>query len=193
MPAGGDDRDALERTQRELVMMSRLVDELLELARADAGRAADSLQPGFLDDIVTDVVRGFDPVAKRQALNLVIDVPHEAPLRMEPASLSRFVGILVDNAIRYTAPGGTVRVAVEANGEGARLIVEDSGIGIPAAERERLFERFFRGAEARQLAPDGSGLGLPIAQAIAARHGARISFGENHPQGTRVTVTFPRP
>ena len=192
MPAGSEDRDALERTQRELVVMSRLVDELLELARADAGRAADSLQLGFLDDIVTDVVRRFDPVAKRQALNLVIDVPHEAPLRMEPASLSRLVGILVDNAIRYTPPSGTVRVAVEAPGEGARLIVEDSGIGIPAVERALLFERFFRGAEARQLAPDGSGLGLPIAQAIAERHGARISFDENLPQGTRVTVTFPR-
>ena len=193
LPAGSEDRDALERTQRELELMSRLVDELLELARADAGRAAESLQLGFLDDIVTDVVRGFDPVAKRQALNLHVDVPDEAPLRMEPDSLSRLVGILVDNAIRYTPPCGTVRVAVESRPEGARLIVEDSGIGIPELDRALLFERFYRGAEARQLAPDGSGLGLPIAQAIADRHGARIEFGDNHPQGTRVTVTFPRP
>lgn len=193
MPAGTEDRDALARTQRELEVMSRLVDELLELARADAGRAAESLAPGFLDDVVTDVVRGFDPVAKRQALALEVDVPEEAPVRMEPASLSRLVGILVDNAMRYTPSGGSVRVAVEARPEGARLVVEDSGIGIPHSERARLFERFFRGAEARQLAPDGSGLGLPIAQAIAERHGARIEFEANAPQGTRVSVAFPRP
>jgi signal transduction histidine kinase len=193
MPAGTEDRDALARTQRELEVMSRLVDELLELARADAGRAAESLVPGFLDDVVTDVVRGFDPVAKRQALSLQVDVPEEAPVRMEPASLSRLVGILVDNAMRYTPSGGSVRVAVEARPEGARLVVEDSGIGIPHSERARLFERFFRGAEARQLAPDGSGLGLPIAQAIAERHGARIEFEANVPRGTRVSVAFPRP
>lgn len=193
LPAGSEDRDALARTQRELELMSRLVDELLELARADAGRTVDPLQPGFLDDVVTDVVRGFDPVAKQHALTLSVEVPDEAPVRMEPASLARLVAILVDNAMRYTAAGGTVRVAVKELPAGAQLIVEDSGIGIPPAERARLFERFFRGAAARQLAPDGSGLGLPIAHAIAERHGARIEFAENQPQGTRVIVTFPRP
>lgn len=193
LPAGTEDRDALARTQRELEVMSRLVDELLELARADAGRAVEALQPGFLDDVVSDAVRSFEPVASRQGLQLELDVPDEAPVRMEPASLARLVGILVDNAIRYSPTGGTVRVAVEARPDGARLIVEDSGIGIPAAERARLFERFFRGVEARRLAPDGSGLGLPIARAIAERHGASIEFAERAPQGTRVTVTFPRP
>jgi two-component system OmpR family sensor kinase len=192
MPAGADDRDALGRTQRELEVMSRLVDELLELARADAGPVADALQPGFLDDVVTDVVRGFDPVAKQQSLTLTLDVPDEAPIKMDAPSLSRMIGVFVDNAMRYTPRGGSVRVAVEARPDGARLVVEDSGIGIPQAERARLFERFFRGAEARRLAPDGSGLGLPIAKAIADRHGARVEFEERAPHGTRVTVTFPR-
>lgn len=209
MPAGADDRDALGRTQRELEVMSRLVDELLELARADAGAATDSMQPGFLDDVVTDVVRGFDPVAKQQALTLSLDVPDEAAIKMDAPALSRMIGVFVDNAMRYTPRGGTVRVAVHAEPDGARLIVEDSGIGIPEAERARLFERFFRGAEARRLAPDGSGLGLPIAKAIADRHGARIEYSDNAAtpdtnasrragasptanRGTRVTVTFPR-
>ncbi len=192
MPAGAEDRDALGRTQRELEVMSRLVDELLELARADAGSVPESLQLGFLDDVVTDVVRGFDPMAKRQALTLAVDVPEEAAVKMDAPSLSRLVGILVDNAMRYTPPQGTVRVAVLAHPDGAKLVVEDSGIGIPEAERARLFERFFRGGAARKLAPDGSGLGLPIAKAIADRHGARIAFSANEPHGTRVTVTFPR-
>lgn len=192
LPEGAEDRDALQRTQRELEVMSRLVDELLELARSDAGPAGDALQRGFLDDVVADVVRRFDAVAKRQAVTLEIDLADEAPLRMDAPALARLVGIFVDNAIRYTPPNGRVRVAVRAEAGAATLIVEDSGIGIPPEERERLFERFFRGAAARQIAPDGSGLGLPIARAIAERHGARIEIAANEPSGTRITVRFPR-
>lgn len=192
LPEGAEDRDALQRTQRELEVMSRLVDELLELARSDAGRGGESLQPGFLDDVVADVAGRFDGLAKRQGIALEVDVPEEAPLRMDAAALARLVAIFVDNAIRYTPRGGTVRIAVHADADGAVLTVEDSGIGIPPSERQRLFERFFRGAAARQLAPDASGLGLPIARAIAERHGARIDIAANEPAGTRITVRFPR-
>lgn len=192
LPAGTDDRDALQRTQRELEVMSRLVDELLELARSDAGRSGDSLQPGFLDDVVADVVRRFDGLAQRNGVSLSLDVPEEAPLRLDPASVARLVGIFVDNAIRYTPSGGSVRVAVRVVDGAATLVVEDSGIGIPPDERHRLFERFFRGSAARERAPDGSGLGLPIARAVAERHGARIEIADAEPQGTRVTIRFPR-
>lgn len=192
LPQGADDRDALRRTQRELEVMSRLVDELLELARSDAGRGGESLQLGFLDDVVADVVGRFDGVARQNAITLDVDVPEEAPMRMDAAALARLVGILVDNAIRYTPRDGRVHVAVRAEPSGAVLVVEDSGIGIPPEERQRLFERFFRGAEARQLAPDGSGLGLPIARAIADRHGAVIDIASAEPRGTRITVRFPR-
>lgn len=191
MPAGAEDRAALERTQRELEVMSRLVDELLELARSDAGRNVAALHSGFLDDVVADVVRRFEQLAARSGVKLDLDLPEEAPVRMEAESLSRLVGILVDNAIRYSPNGGAVRVAVRATPT-PTLIVEDNGIGIPEAERSRLFERFFRGSAAREIAPDGSGLGLPIANAIAQRHGARIDIGENAPTGTRISVRFPR-
>lgn len=192
LPEGAEDRDALQHTQRELEVMSRLVDELLELARSDAGRGGESLQAGFLDDVVADVAGRFDGLAQRSGVTLDVDVPEEAPVRMDAAALARLVGILVDNAIRYTPRGGTVRVAVRAEPAGAVLTVEDSGIGIPPEERQRLFERFFRGAAARQLAPDGSGLGLPIARAIADRHGAGIEIADNTPTGTRITLRFPR-
>ena len=91
---------------------------------------------------------------------------------MECVSLSRMFGILVDNAVRYSPPCTTVRVAVQRTPTDVQLRIADQGAGIPAADRARLFERFFRGAEARRLAPDGSGLGLPIARAVDERHGA---------------------
>lgn len=183
-------RAALEQTQRELEAMSHLVDELLVLARADAGAPA-RLERGYLDDVVADAVHRFEPLARARGVRLALEVPEEAPVRLEPAALARLVAILVDNAIRYSGSGGAVTVRVRPAEEGARLEVEDEGIGIPLEERARLFERFFRGAEARRRAPDGSGLGLAIAQAIAARHGAAITIGPREPRGTRVVVRFP--
>lgn len=191
-PQGPDDRDALERTQRELEGMSRLVDELLELARADSSRPALPLERDFLDDVVADVVRRFDPLARRFGVTLQLEMPEEAPIRLERLSLERLIGVLVDNAIRYSPACGVVHVRVANVPSGVRLEVEDAGMGIPAEEQGRLFERFFRGAEARRRAPEGSGLGLPIAAAVAERHGARIRFESASPQGTRVLVDFPR-
>lgn len=189
-PEGADDREALERTQRELDAMSRLVDELLELARSDAGQVASGLRDGFLDDEVADVVRAFEPMARRHEVTLRLDVPEEVPLRMDAVSLRRLVGVLVDNAIRYSPPGGEVWVRVAVRAGAAELRVEDAGIGIAPTERARIFERFFRGAEARRREPDGSGLGLAIAAAIAERHGATIALEPQEPTGTRAIVRF---
>jgi signal transduction histidine kinase len=190
-PEPGQDRAALEQATRELEAMSHLVHELLELARADAGRAGSPFVRGFLDDVVSDAVHGFVPLAQRRGITLALDVPHETPVLMDGDSLTRLVGILVHNAVRYSHPNGTVHVRVRATDSGAVLEVEDAGIGIPAEDRDRLFGRFFRGRAARQMAPDGSGLGLAIARAIAERHGARITLSDAAPQGTIATVTFP--
>jgi signal transduction histidine kinase len=190
-PEPGQDRAALEQATRELEAMSHLVHELLELARADAGRAGSPFVRGFLDDVVSDAVHGFVPLAQRRGITLALDVPHETPVLMDGDSLTRLVGILVHNALRYSHPNGTVHVRVRATDSGAVLEVEDAGIGIPAEDRDRLFGRFFRGRAARQMAPDGSGLGLAIARAIAERHGARITLSDAAPQGTIATVTFP--
>ncbi|MFN0097958.1 MAG: sensor histidine kinase [Gemmatimonadaceae bacterium] len=201
-PGSADDRSALEQTRAELETMSRLADELLELARADATAAPAKLEPIFLDDIVADATSAFEALARTRGIRLVVDVPDEVPIRGEALTLARLVGILVDNAIRYSHPGGTV--TVRARGNPAQLEVIDEGIGIAPEERARLFERFFRGAEARRLVPDGSGLGLAIAASIVRRHGARMEFGETarsedanttasapHSRGTRVVLDFP--
>jgi signal transduction histidine kinase len=187
-PGSADDRAALEQTRIELETMSRLADELLELARADASAAPAKLEPLFLDDIVADATSAFEALARTRGIRLVVDVPDEVPIRGEAITLARLVGILVDNAIRYSPPSGTV--TVRARKSPAQLEVIDEGIGIAPEERARLFERFFRGAEARRLVPGGSGLGLAIAASIARRHGARIEFGEPS-RGTRVVVDFP--
>jgi signal transduction histidine kinase len=96
---------------------------------------------------------------------------------------------LIDNAVRYTPQHGTVEVRCRTTTDGALLEVADTGPGIAAADRERVFDRFYRRAEARE---SGSGLGLAIVKTIAARHGAHIALDEALGGGLRVAVTFPR-
>jgi two-component system sensor histidine kinase VicK len=97
----------------------------------------------------------------------------------------------MDNAIRYSLTGGHIQVRAWAEDGAAVIDVADRGIGIPDDERVRLFERFFRGREARQMAPEGSGLGLPIARWIAERHGGSVQLTAREGGGTVARVTLP--
>ncbi len=178
----------------DLIRMSRQVDELMQLARADAGddAAAHSLLPLFLDDLVADELRRWHHDAARAGLVLESTTLDEARVLVEPTLISRLIGILLDNALRYGHRGGHVDVRVFCVGTEAVLEVQDDGLGIPAAERSRVFDRFYRGDAARVHRSDGSGLGLAIAAWIVARHGGRI--GVDAPDsgvGTVVTVRLP--
>ncbi len=188
---GGDTAVALNQLRDELTDVSGMLDELLHLARADAGGQDVLLAPGYLDDVVVGALGAWTAFAHRKGVALELPIVEETPVALDAILIRRLLGVLVDNAIRYTPAGGRVSVAVRQDKDVAVLEVEDSGIGMAAADRERAFERFYRGAEGRRLAPDGSGLGLAIAAWVAARHGATISIDAAHPAGTRVTVRFP--
>ncbi len=181
---------ALVRVRTDLDRTARLVDELLQLARADA---ADAVHPhaGYLDDVVVDAVHAFQPAADRKGVKLTLCTIDEAPATIDPVYVDRMVGILLDNAIRYTQPGGNVDVRVSMVDGSAVLGVSDNGIGIAEEERTRVFERFYRGIGARVMSPDGSGLGLPIARWIAQAHGATLELASRDGGGTVVAVTFP--
>jgi two-component system OmpR family sensor kinase len=181
---------ALEGMRRDLERTSRLVDELLQLARADADQREVVPVRGYLDDVVSDALSSWPAVARERGVALDVPVLEETPVMLDRALVERLVGILVDNALRYTPPGGRVSVRV-LGGEQACLEVQDTGVGIPPEERPRLFERFFRGATARRMAPDGSGLGLAIAQWIVTSHGGSIAFEAPAEGGTLVRVRLP--
>jgi signal transduction histidine kinase len=164
--------------------------ELLLLARVDAGAAEGRRERRFLDDLVLDTLAPWRPLATEAGVTLATSRVEEAPAQVEPALVERLVGILVDNAIRYTPRGGRVDVRTFAEGGRAVLEVEDTGIGIAPAERDRVFERFYRGTAARTAAPEGSGLGLSIAQWIVARHDGTIELRERSGGGTVVRVAI---
>lgn len=190
---GAPSRETLLLLRDDLRRTGDLVSELLQLARADAGEAAPPLRRGYLDDAVSEAVRPWFGTATRRGVRLDVPVLDEAPALFNVEHIHRLLGVLVDNAIRYTPTGGSVQVLVTRRPGGeAVLEVCDTGVGIPEGERARIFERFYRGADARALRPEGSGLGLAIAQTIVREHGARLEIeSASSGTGSRFRVIFP--
>jgi len=190
-PASREDRESLTRILSDLRSASSLVDELMQLARADAGSVDAVMEVGYLDDVVSDALAPWEAEARRRGIALRLAELEEAPAHFDPKLVSRLLGVFVHNALQYTPLGGSVDVRVRLREGRAALEVDDSGIGIPAHERDRIFERFFRGEAARQRAPEGSGLGLAIAGWIAQQHRAKLEVEAGTFGGTLMRVTFP--
>jgi signal transduction histidine kinase len=185
------------RTQRRLQRilelsadMRRLVDDLLILARATQSLEREMFVID-VGEVIEHVRSRFTPVARARDVALRFG-PCE-PLRLygNPDQVERIVANLVDNAIKYTAPGGSVAVACSADDARLHVAVRDSGIGIAPDHRERIFDRFWR-ADTARAANGGTGLGLAIARELARRHGGDIAVASEPGRGSEFTVTFPR-
>ena len=169
-----------------------LVEQLLSLARQEP-RAASTAVAVRLDDVAREVVAELVPLADAGGIDLGVSAAQPVSVTGDPDALRTLLRNLVDNAVRYTQRGGRVDVSVSDGGAPgaprARLTVTDNGPGIPAAERDRVFDRFYRRAG---TTPPGSGLGLAIVRAIAQSHGASIALGDAPGgQGLSVTMEFP--
>lgn len=178
----------LAEARQETRRLARLVDDLLVLARADAGPQPFLGKPVQLDEVVMEVFRELRSQAGPRLR--VIDLSASV-VTGERDRLKQLVLILIDNALMYTPAPGEVRVSLSRAGSEALLCVEDDGIGISPEVATRAFERFYRGADAQRLDPAGTGLGLAIAHWISERHGGRISLEPQVPRGTRATVHLP--
>jgi signal transduction histidine kinase len=144
----------------------------------------------YLDDLASDAVESMRSLASQHQLNVEIGAFEEASITGDPVLVRRLLLILLDNAIKFTPPGGRVRLDVSAQDGRRVLVITDSGVGIPQEDLPRVFERFFRSAAARQET-DGAGLGLAIARWIADQHGASIRLRSESGVGTSVTISFP--
>lgn len=182
--------DALTAVGLEAERMGRIVNDLLTLARADTGERAIERHPLYLDDVALDAVSGVRVLAERQGVTLDVREFEEAPTVADPALLRQLLVILLDNAVKFTPTGGRVSLGVRMSGGRATLTVEDTGVGIGQGDLPRIYDRFFRGRDARSRT-DGAGLGLSIAKWIADAHGADIAVLTEEGRGTSVTVRFP--
>jgi len=187
MPALAQQR--LATLQLGIERGKQLVEQLLALAAAQEGGA--SAETAVVHEVFRQVLEALWPLAEAKGIDLGVEPGPALTLPLSPLALHTLVRNLLDNAIRYTPPGGRVDLAVALADGGALIQVRDSGPGIAEAERERVFDPFYRSLGTRE---SGSGLGLSIVQAIAVRHGARVSLATN-PSGTGLcaSVRFPTP
>ena len=172
-----------------------LANRLLTLARAEHGAAEGEMKILSLVDSARQVGLELALPAVKKEIDLALEADGDVRINGNALLLHELIVNLVDNAIRYTPPGGkvTLRVHLEPAEDGQPVLeVEDSGIGIAAAERERVFAPFYRASSAQQVNADGTGLGLTIVRDIAALHGALIVLADGaHGGGLKVTVRFP--
>jgi len=185
-------RVAVGRLTAGIDRATRLVEQLLVLARQEATAAEGAVsRPVDLADLARRTVADLAGVAAAKGVDLGVQQADPATVEGQPDALQILLRNLVDNAVKYTPPGGTVDISVQHEGAGIVVQVEDSGPGIPPEERERVFDRFYRvaGSEAA-----GSGLGLAIIKAIAERHGATLSLDASaRLGGLKAVVTFNSP
>jgi two-component system, OmpR family, sensor kinase len=186
----GERAAAMETLSSGVQRAIRLVEQMLALARQEP-RAPAPRVATRLDDLAREIVAELVPLADAGRIDLGVAAAQPAPVEADPEAVRTLLRNLVDNAVRYTPAGGRVDLSVEpaAGAAGARLTVSDDGPGIAAAERQRVFDRFYRRAG---TVPPGSGLGLAIVKAIADAHGATVTLGDGPGgRGLSVSVSFP--
>lgn len=187
-------RETLARVVEKARAMGRLVDDLLLLARSDAGHIEIERQPVDICGVVAAAVGDVAGLADRVDVEVTLRLPEVPPTMVGDAlRLQQAVTIGLDNAVKYSPEGGVVDVAVTVLEDAASIAIADQGIGITAAERRRAFDRFYRGRDPRIRAARGEGLGLPIAKWIVAAHGGTIELHAGPATGTVLTMRLPRP
>ncbi len=188
--AGGQDGAEIERAITETDQLIGTFNALLLIAETDAGTARGSMAPLDLASVAADVSELYEPLAEDKQVTLTLMKTAETLIEGNRSLVSQALANLVDNAIKYTPPGGRVVVRLAGSPAGIDLFVADSGPGIPAEERGRVIERFVR-LEASRNSP-GTGLGLSLVAAVAHFHDAQLLLEDNEP-GLRAILRFPRP
>lgn len=183
----GTQSAALQHVLAESRVMRRMIDDMLWLARFDSSPARPRSETVDLSTSVEVAADRFRAVAAQRGVRLEICAADAALLQAPPEWIDRLVGVLVDNACKYAPAGGVVRVSAGPAGGRSRLVVEDSGPGIPEAARSRIFDRFHREASGG----DGTGLGLAIGDAVVRATRGQWEIGQSALGGARMTVVWP--
>jgi two-component system sensor histidine kinase CiaH len=188
-------RSAFARVDHESKRMRELLDDMLWLARFDAAQPPPGSEPVDLGVLATQTTDRFAAVAETRGLRLGVHAPAEdTPVSAPPELLDRLLGVLLDNACKYAPDGGSVDVTVTRDGSRIAVTVDDSGSGIPAGDRELIFDRFHRANQPAggAAADGGAGLGLAIADAIVRATGGRWQVGTSPAGGARFSISWPR-
>jgi len=188
-PLGEDDANFAQIARRNAGRLHQMVDDLLFLGRVDAGALSLDLAEINLVEIAREAIGSARPLAEAQQIGLELDVAAPAHAQADAKRIGQAFDNLIANAIKFTPPGGSIRVSVRQAEDIALLTVTDTGCGIPEDEQGRLFDRFFRSSTSAHV--PGTGLGLAIVKAIVESHGGSITFHSAVNEGTTFTMSLP--
>jgi heavy metal sensor kinase len=193
-PRDGEEyRAILGRLHAETLRMTTLVESLLSLARADGGAEGITLTPICVSALFRQVSEVIDRAMTKAMLDFRVATQDENLFVLgDKQGVSRLLSILLENASKYTQPGGAVRLCAAVKDERVVFSVVDSGIGIAPEHMERIFDRFYRALAEGEFVPAGSGLGLSLAKWIAERHGTRLSVQSIVGKGSRFSFSLER-
>jgi signal transduction histidine kinase len=177
-------RQFLSTVSRNVERLAALVNELLFLVQADAGRLELTLAKADINQLLAEATEAAQPAANAKQIELTLEAGRLTPAICDRGRIAQLVDNLVSNAVKFTPEGGRVEVKAAQNGSAIALSVSDTGIGIPADELPRLFGRFFRASSATTNDIPGTGLGLAISQAIAEAHNSTITVQSTLAHGT---------
>lgn len=175
----------------ECKRMSAIVSDLLFLSRADTDEINFEKEVFDLSDLLTGILTTYNAIIEQNSLSLITSINDGVTIYGDRSKLKQLIIILLDNAIKYNKDNGTVSVSLLANKGYANIKITDTGIGINLNERDKIFNRFYRGEKSRQKNPDGSGLGLAIAKVIVDEHKGDISLESKIGEGSSFTVKIP--
>jgi two-component system OmpR family sensor kinase len=188
----GDYEETLRSCLDEVERVQSLIEELLALARIDARQEPESPEPVPVGDIVAAAVAAVRPKALRRSIDLTIERPADLLVTTAPVAAQVALANILDNAVKFSPPGGQVRIVVTAGRQEAVIAISDCGPGVAPDEAAQLFERFYRGKASRSAGAPGVGLGLAISRALVERQGGRISVDTRPDAGATFSVRLPR-
>jgi len=177
----------------QTILLARLVDDLRDLALAEAGQLPLELSDVDLSRLVPRVIRYFQPQAQAKGLSLSVDLAKSLPLiQADSQRLEQVLGNLLSNALRHTPEGGAIRVKAWSEAASVCFAVIDNGQGIASDDLPHLFDRFYRAGVARSRSDGGTGLGLSIAKQLVEAHGGEITVKSEFGKGATFTIRLPR-
>jgi signal transduction histidine kinase len=188
---GPEQQRFLSVVERNTKRLMQLVGDLLFMAQVEAGKLALDLEEVDLKEVLAECLEAAKPVADDRQVELVTDLAETPSMLGDRSRLAQVLDNLISNALKFTPADGRVSVRVSRTGRDAVVQVADTGVGIPAEEQDRLFERFFRSSNAMEQAIPGTGLGLTIAKTIVERHEGSIEIESAEGKGTTVRVRLP--
>jgi signal transduction histidine kinase len=182
----------LDRMSKNADHLVCLINDLLDVSRIESGKMALNVTVLSLRDLVAEVINNLRPIAAKKQLEIIVKkFEVESRIRGDYAKLEQVITNLLDNAVKFTPPGGRITITLEHDGQFLKTSIQDTGIGIPPEKRSKIFERFCRIEQESPSKVNGTGLGLHIAKNLIEMHGGQISVTSDVGKGSKFSFTLP--